>query len=57
VCDQQRRLLERLLDLEHLVAEQQSRLLVECGERLVHQEQLRFRGQRAGECDTLAHAT
>ena len=56
VGDQQRRLLQGLLDLQHLVAEQQSRLLVERGEGLVHQQDFRLGGERAGERDALAHA-
>ena len=54
--DQQRGLLQLLLDLQHLVAEQEPRLLVERGERLVHQQDLRLGGERAGERDALAHA-
>ena len=56
VGDEQRGLLELLLDLQHLVAEQQPRLLVERGERLVHQQDLRLRGERARHRDALAHA-
>ena len=51
-----RRLLELLLDLQHLVAEQEPRLLVERGERLVHQQDLRLGGERARDRDALAHA-
>ncbi len=47
---------EVLLDLQHLVAEQQPGLLVERGERLVHQQDLRLGGERAGDGDALAHA-
>ncbi len=48
--------LQLLLDLQHLVAEQQPRLLVERGERLVHQQDFRLGGERAGERHALAHA-
>ena len=54
--DDQRRLLELLLDLQHLVAEQEPGLLVERGERLVHQQDLRLRGERARHRHPLAHA-
>ena len=54
--DQKCRLLERLLDLQHPVAEQQSRLLVESGEWLVHQQNLRRRRKRARNGHALAHA-
>ena len=47
---------EVLLDLQHLVAEQQPGLLVERGERLVHQQDLGLGGERAGDGDALAHA-
>ncbi len=49
-------LLQLLLDLQHLVAEQQPRLLVERGERLVHQQDLRLGRERARDRDALAHA-
>ena len=52
----QRRLLQLLLDLQHLVAEQKPRLLVERGERLVHQHDLRLRRERARHRHALAHA-
>ena len=45
-----------LLDLQHLVAEQQARLLVERGERLVHQQDPRLGGERARDRDALPHA-
>ena len=54
--DQQRRLLQLLLDLQHLVAEQQPRLLVERRERLVHQQDFRLGGERARHRYALAHA-
>ena len=47
VGDQQRGLLQLLLDLQHLVAEQEPGLLVERGERLVHQQDFRLGGERA----------
>ena len=56
VGDQQRGLLELLLDLQHFVAEQEPCLLVERGERLVHQQDFRLGGEGAGERDALAHA-
>ena len=56
VRDEQCRLLQRLLDPQHRVAEQQSRLLVERGERLVHQQDPRLGGERAGDRDALPHA-
>ena len=56
VGDQQRGLFELLLDLQHLVAEQEPRLLVERGEGLVHQQDFRLGGERAGQRNALAHA-
>ena len=56
VGDQQAGLLQLMLDLQHLVAEQQPRLLVERAERLVHQQDLRLGGERARDRDALAHA-
>src|ERR1019366_8048555 len=56
VGDQQRGLLQLLLDLQHLVAEQQPRLLVERGERLVHQQNFWLPRPRAGGRHALAHA-
>ena len=56
VGDQQHRLIELLLDLQHLVAEQEPRLLVERRERLVHQQDFRLRRQRARHRHALAHA-
>ena len=56
VGDQQAGLLQLVLDLQHLVAEQEARLLVERAERLVHQQDLRLRGERARDRDALAHA-
>src|SRR5262249_31023362 len=49
-------LLESLLDLHHLVAEKEPRLLVERGERLVHQQYLWLGRERACHRDALAHA-
>jgi hypothetical protein len=56
VGDEQAGLLQLMLDLQHLVAEQQARLLVERAERLVHQQDLRLGGERARDRDALAHA-
>src|ERR1700730_8906808 len=56
VGDQQHRLIQLLLDLQHLVAEQEPRLLVERGEWLVHQQDFRLRRQRARHRYALAHA-
>ena len=56
VGDQQSRLIELLLDLRDLVAQQEARLFVERGERLSHQENLGLRDQRARNRDALAHA-
>ena len=56
VRDEQRGLLQRLLDLQHLVAEQQARLLVQRGERLVHQQDARLGGERARDGHALPHA-
>src|SRR6476646_3922706 len=47
VRDQQRRLAQLLVDLQHLVAEEKPRLLVERRERLVHQQDARFRRKRS----------
>ena len=54
--DEQRGLLERLLDLQHLVAQQQARLLVERGERFVHQQDARLGSERARNGHALPHA-
>ncbi len=54
--DEQRGLLQLLLDLQHLVAEQQPRLLIDRGERLVHQQDLRLGRERARHRHALAHA-
>src|SRR5262249_26474639 len=54
--DQQCRLLEFLLYLQNLIAEQESCLFVECGKRLVHQENFGLGGERAGKRNALAHA-
>ena len=54
--DEKDGLVQLLLDLQHLVAQQQPRLLVERGKRLVHQQDLRARAQRAGDRHALAHA-
>jgi hypothetical protein len=56
VGDQQHGLLELLLDLQHLIAEQQAGLLVERRERFVHQHDLRRGGERARHRHALAHA-
>ena len=56
VRDQQGRLVERLLDLRDLVAQQQARLLVECREGLIHQQNLGLRDERARDRNALAHA-
>ncbi len=56
VRDEERRLLQSLLDLQHLVAQQEARLLVERGERLVHQQDPRLGGERSRDRDALAHA-
>src|SRR5205807_1820669 len=57
VGDEKRRLLELLLNLQDLVAEEEPGLLVERGEWLVHQEDFGLRGQRARHRHALAHAT
>ena len=36
----------------HLATDQR----VECGERLIHEEDVRLRGERAGEADALLHS-
>src|SRR6185312_7988518 len=56
VGDEQRRLVQGAADLQDLVAEQHARLLVERREGLVHQQDLRPRGQRARDRRALAHA-
>src|SRR5215510_7179338 len=56
VRNDERGLLELLLDLQHLVAQKKPRLLVERGERLVHEQDLRLRRERARHRDALAHA-
>ena len=55
VGDEQRRLFELLLDLQHLVAEEEPRLLVERRERLVHQHDGRACRQRPRHRHPLAH--
>ena len=57
VGDEQRRLLELLLDLQDLVAEEEPGLLVERSERLVHQQDFRLRRQRTRHRHALTHAS
>jgi len=56
VRDQERRLLQLLLDLQHLIAEQKSSLLVERGEGFVHQQDFWLGGERSRQRHALAHA-
>src|SRR5262249_7753489 len=56
VRNDQRGLLELLLDLQDLVAEQEPRLLIERRERLVHQHDLGLRREGARHRHALAHA-
>jgi hypothetical protein len=57
VGNQHRRLLQLLLNLQHLVTEQKPRLFIQRRERLVHQKDFRLGCERAGERNALAHAT
>src|SRR4051812_40570507 len=56
VSDQQGGLLQLLLNLQHLVAQQEPGLLVKRRERLVHQHDLRLGRERARHRYALAHA-
>lgn len=56
VGDEQRRLLECLLDLQHSVAKQEPRLLVQRCEGLVHQQDSRLGREGSSQRNALAHA-
>ena len=53
VGDEQRRDLQPLLDVAHLLAQPFAQMLVEAGEGLVEQQDLRLEHQRAGQRDAL----
>src|SRR5688572_6733877 len=56
VGDEDHRLLVVAQEIEQVLLELAPRLLVDRGERLVHQDDVGVHGQRAGEADALAHA-
>ena len=56
VRDHERRLPGVAHQPQHLVLQRPARQCVECRERLVHQQQLRFDGERPGDADALLHA-
>src|SRR5436853_95196 len=55
VRDEQRGLLQLLVDLQHAITEEKPRLLIEGSEWFVHEQDPRLRRQRARKGDTLAH--
>ena len=56
MSDEQRGLRELLLNVQHLVAKQKTRLLVERREWLVHQQDLGPKRKRSGDGNALPHA-